>query len=64
VSRNRLAAIIVICTIAIIAAIVIPKLIDGTGTTHNTEADFSNAISCYEAKDHVGERIAVLWHCG
>jgi len=28
--KNRLAAIIVICTIAIIAAIVIPKVIDGT----------------------------------
>jgi hypothetical protein len=58
-SRNKLAAIIVICTIAIIAAIVVPRLIDGTGTAHDAETDFSNAISCYEAKDHVGERTAV-----
>lgn len=58
-SRNKLAAIIVICTIAIIAAIVIPKLIDVTGTTHDLETDFANAISCYEAKNHVGERTTV-----
>jgi hypothetical protein len=58
-SRNKLAAIIVICTIAIIAAIVVTRVIDGTGTTHDVETDFSNAISCSEAKDHVGERIAV-----
>jgi len=58
-SRNKLAAIIIVCTIAIIAAIVIPKLIDGTGTTPDVETDFSNAISCYEAKNHVGERTAV-----
>jgi hypothetical protein len=58
-SRNRLAAIIVICTVAIIAAIVVTRVIDGTGTTHDVEADFANAISCSEAKDHVGERTAV-----
>ena len=58
-SRNKLAAIIVICTIAIIAALVVPRLIDTTGTAHDVEADFTNAISCHEAKDHVGERMAV-----
>jgi hypothetical protein len=59
VSRNKLAAIIVVCTIAIIAAIVVTRVIDGTGTAPDVEADFTNAISCSEAKDHVGERIAV-----
>jgi len=58
-SRNKLAAIIVICTVAIVAAILVPRLIDRTGTTHDIETDFANAISCYEGKDHVGERIAV-----
>ena len=58
-SRNKLAAIIVICTIAIVAAIVIPRLIGTTGTAHDVEADFTNVISCHEAKDHVGERTAV-----
>jgi len=58
-SRNKLAAIIVICTIAIIAAIVVPRLIDTTGTAHDVEADFTDAISCHEAKDHIGERTAV-----
>jgi len=58
-SRNKLAVIIVICTIAIIAAIVVTRVIDGTGNTHDVETDFTNAVSCSEAKDHVGERIAV-----
>jgi hypothetical protein len=58
-SRNKLAAIIVICTVAIIAAIVVTRVIDGTGSTHDVETDFTNAISCSEAKDHVGERITV-----
>jgi DNA/RNA endonuclease YhcR with UshA esterase domain len=58
-SRNKLAAIIVICTVAIIAAIVVTRVIDGTGTAHDVEVDFTNAISCHEAKDHVGERTAV-----
>jgi DNA/RNA endonuclease YhcR with UshA esterase domain len=58
-SRNKLAAIIVICTIAIIAAIVVTRVLDGTSTAPDVEADFTNTISCSEAKDHVGERIAV-----
>ena len=58
-SRNKLAAIIVACTIAIIAAIVIPKLIDGTDTNSDFENTPIDAISCYEAKDHIGERTTV-----
>ena len=37
----------------------VTRVIDGTGTAHDVEADFTNAISCSEAKDRVGERIAV-----
>ena len=58
-SKKKLAGIIVVCTIAIIAAIVIPKLIDGTGTNSNFENTPIDAISCYEAKDHIGERTTV-----
>ena len=60
-SRKKLAAIIVVCTIAIIAAIVIPKLIDRTGTSF--DLDNRNirihARSCYEARDHIGQRTIV-----
>ena len=58
-SRNKLVAIIVVCTIAIIAAIVIPKLIDGTDANSDFENGQIDAISCYEAKDHIGERTTV-----
>ena len=60
-SKNRLAVIIVVCTIAIIAAILIPRLIDGTDTNSDFENTPTNAISWDEAKDHIGERTIV---CG
>jgi len=58
-SRKKLAAIIVVCTIAIIAAIVIPRLIGGRGTPSDIINYRIHARSCYEAKDHIGERTIV-----
>ena len=60
-SKKKLAAIIVVCTIAVIAAIVIPKLIDRTDTSFDLENRNIRirARSCYEAKDHIGERTIV-----